>query len=104
MNKNIEDILREQAAGILPDAVVRAVKSYSDIIAQKADARDAKAFTAWQNACKATLAHIILLMKFARQAGLADSGPDYAALIAQAESDVARYREARDIEWEEIEG
>ena len=50
-------------------------------------ASDTKEFTAYHNACKAALAHIVLLDKLTRQQNQNETQPNLLDLIAQAEKE-----------------
>lgn len=65
----IENETRARIAAFLPDALAVAIASYQKFAEQPAP-DEAKEFTAHHNACKVAIAHIDLLIKFAKWADL----------------------------------
>lgn len=102
MNQTIEGKSREQIAEFLPEAIATALRSYHRF-SQLPVAEEAKDFTDHHKACKVAVAHIELLLKLARWADLPDSkAGDHnhqillAALMQEAEAEVAQYQEEED--------
>ena len=108
----IEDASRARIAEFLPDALLKAMRSYQEFVAREdAAAADgkaaAKAFSEHHSACKVALAHIDLLLKLARWADLPDPADEDAnrrmileAVIGEAESEL-RASPYIDAEFEE---
>ena len=102
MTGTIEAMSREQIARFLPDALDKAIVSYQGFMAEAAGT-DPKAFAAHHGACKAAIAHIELLLKFARWADLPDAQAAnhgnqivLAAIMQEAEEELLRYRDGPD--------
>jgi hypothetical protein len=80
--------LRVQISSQLETAASRVIDSYRTFMDAEPDAGDARAFAAHHAACKAALAHLDLLMKVARIAGVdgdaAEGDEEQARLLAQA--------------------
>lgn len=80
--------LRAQIHGQLETAASRVIESYRTFMNEEPEAGDARAFAAHHAACKAALAHLDLLMKLAKIAGLetdaAEGDEEQARLLAQA--------------------
>ncbi len=72
---DITDNMKQQVSKFLPDALEKAMASYSDFLKQEKSANDeaSKNFEHHHKACKAGMAHIELLMKLADKCGLPDA-------------------------------
>lgn len=95
MTNDMTGDARERVAIFLPDALARALNSYHAFSGENVPT-DIKAFKEYHNACKVAIAHIDLLIKLARWADLpsADDGhDDLAAMVKNAESELADYHE-----------
>lgn len=110
MSTNIENVSKEQLSRFLPDALHKAIASYQTFMDRKIGSepkegdkdvvRDiAKDFAAHHAACKAAIAHIELLLKFARWADLPDpkiadrnNQIVLAAIMQEAEEELQKYR------------
>jgi hypothetical protein len=73
----IEDKQRKQIAEFLPQAMRKAIESYFDFMSQEQARRSdknspTKDFSDHHTACKVALAHIELLFKLTKEAGLED--------------------------------
>jgi hypothetical protein len=80
--------LRAQISAQLETAATRVIESYQTFMNDEPDAGDARAFAAHHAACKAALAHLDLLMRLAKAAGVdtdaAEGGEEQARLLAEA--------------------
>lgn len=75
MPQKIEGEMRVQIAGFLPCALEKALITYKGFC-KTAPPDEPKDFVAYQNGCKAAIAHVELLIKLAQWADLPD--PDLA--------------------------
>lgn len=83
--------LKAQISAQLETAATRVIESYQTFMTDEPEAGDARAFAAHHAACKAALAHLDLLLKLARLAGVeAEAGTDdeQAALLARARAEL----------------
>ena len=99
-NLNLETRTREQIAAFLPDALARALTSYFEFSQSSANEKACKDFAARHAAAKAALAHIELLIKLARLAGLPDAQAEnhnqqilLAAMLQEAEEELKVHQE-----------
>lgn len=85
--------LRAQIGAQLETAATRVIESYRTFMNDEPDAGDARAFAAHHAACKAALAHLDLLMRLARLAGVeaeaTDGSEEQARLLAEARAALA---------------
>lgn len=104
MTPDIDEDARQRIAAFLPDALMRALNSYMAHVPAKpsGDNMTGKNFEEYHKGAKAALAHIELLYKLARLLRLPDAKIDdgsnqiiLAAMMQQAEEDLARYREGK---------
>ncbi len=96
----IEDKQREQIAQFLPQAMRKAIESYSEFMSQEQARRSdqktpIKDFSDHHTACKVALAHIELLFKLTKEAGLENEPGMYAkkeieAVLWQIQRDYKR--------------
>ena len=100
MANRIEMMSKEQLARFLPDALNTAINSYHAFMAQEIK-QEPKDFAAHHAACKAAIAHIELLLKFARWADLPDAQAAnhnnqivLAAIMREAEDELQKYRDS----------
>ena len=70
-------------SGAWSDYLNKAIKDYH-LFATQASSLDAKDFTAHQNACKAALAHILMLQKLVQSKDEKTKEPDLFDLLEQA--------------------
>lgn len=68
--------LRVQISSQLETAATRVIESYRTFMTEEPDAGDARAFAAHHAACKAALAHLDLLLKLAKVAGIDTDGAE----------------------------
>ncbi len=83
--------LKAQISAQLETAASRVIESYQSFMNDEPEAGDARAFAAHHAACKAALAHLDLLLKLARLAGVeTDAGTDeeQASLLAKARAEL----------------
>lgn len=83
--------LKAQISAQLETAATRVIESYQSFMNDEPDAGDARAFAAHHAACKAALAHLDLLLKLARLAGVetdATGDDEQAALLARARAEL----------------
>jgi adenosylmethionine-8-amino-7-oxononanoate aminotransferase len=83
--------LRGQISAQLETAASRVIESYHSFMNDEPEAGDARAFAAHHAACKAALAHLDLLLKLARLAGVeADAAGDeeQMSLLAKARAEL----------------
>lgn len=99
---SIENASRAQIAVFLPDAIAKAITSYQ-VYMQSKDSTKIGDFKEMHSTGKAAIAHIELLLKLARWADLPEAGAlehnqkmVLAAMMEEAESELAEYREAQD--------
>lgn len=80
--------LRVQISTQLESAATRVIESYRTFVNDEPEAGDARAFAAHHAACKAALAHLDLLMRLAKAAGVdadaAERDEEQARLVAEA--------------------
>jgi hypothetical protein len=87
--------LRVQISAQLETAATRVIDSYRTFMKDEPEAGDARAFAAHHAACKAALAHLDLLLKLARLAGVdaeaaaTEGDEEQARLLAAARAALA---------------
>jgi DNA-binding HxlR family transcriptional regulator len=101
MTEQPEDKTREQIARFLPDALARALRDYEELTTTEQSVEESKKVAAQYSAYKAAIAHIELLIKLAKWAGLPDSQTGghnmqivLKALLEESEEQIARDRDA----------
>ena len=77
------------------DDLNKAVQDYH-LFATQQVSQEAKEFSAYHNACKAALAHILLLKKLTCSAASAEAEPDLFALLEQAQKATQEQGESDD--------
>lgn len=81
---------------LLPSAIARAAQSYQQFSAQR-DYSDAKAFTAYHNACKAALGHLAALGKLSKHAGATQTiPPEFETLLRHVRTTLVGHADAHD--------
>ncbi|MCU0983877.1 MAG: hypothetical protein MUC89_02890 [Acetobacteraceae bacterium] len=84
--------LKAQISAQLETAASRVIESYQSFMNDEPEAGDARAFAAHHAACKAALAHLDLLLKLARLAGVdteaATADEEQASLLAKARAEL----------------
>jgi hypothetical protein len=100
MTASISEICRQQAAHFLPDAFQKALNSYQAFMNQEIPTDKVKTFSDHHNAGKIAIAHLKLLLLFAREIDLPDPKAGnhndqilLAAVIQEAEEELRLYRE-----------
>ena len=76
-----KDIFSSQAWS---DDLNKAIQDYH-LFATQPTSQDAKEFVAYHNACKAALAHILLLKKLVCSTSQSEAEPDFFTLLEQAQ-------------------
>ncbi len=99
----IKALTRQNVGEFLPDAISKALDSYY-VFMDQAVPDDAKGFAAHHSACKVAIAHVELLLKLAKWAELPEEKTDnqqvqydLAAMMANAEKELQKYKETAEI-------
>lgn len=89
----LDELTRGKIAACLPEAIDQAIRSYRLYTAKEPETGPT-GFGAYHTACKAAIAHLQLLLKLAAWADVPATGEQtaLAALMADAEGELARYR------------
>jgi hypothetical protein len=83
--------LKAQISAQLETAACRVIESYHSFMNEEPEPGDARAFAAHHSACKAALAHLDLLLKLARMAGVetdAAADDEQMSLLARARAEL----------------